>query len=282
MSLDESRGIVFVPTASPKYNFYGANRTGANLYGDCLLAITREQENSSGTSRWCTTISGTTTTAPHPSLNRASRRQDGRCGRASRQRGFVWVFDRETGKPLWPIEERPVPHSDMPGEETWPTQPFPLKPPPFARQTFTAKDLNPYMPAEESAHLLKEMQAAHNQGMFTPPATQNTVEMPGNNGGANFGAAASIPSQGLLYVVSKDLPAMLKLVLDEPGQTSTTGSPEERGRAAYIANCSLCHGADLKGQPPAIPSLADLGAQAQAGGSACDCEAGKRPHAFVR
>jgi quinoprotein glucose dehydrogenase len=262
MSLDESRGIVFVPTASPKYNFYGANRTGANLYGDCLLAINAQ----TGKLIWYFQMVHHDIwdydNATPPQL--LTVRHDGKMVDVVAQvgkEGFVWVFDRETGKPLWPIEERPVPHSDMPGEETWPTQPFPSKPPPFARQAFTAKDLNPYMPAEERAHLLEEMQAARNQGMFTPPTTQNTVEMPGNNGGANFGAAASIPSQGLLYVVSKDLPAMLKLVLDEPRQTSTTGSPEERGRAAYIANCSLCHGTDLKGQPPAIPSLVDIGAQ---------------------
>jgi quinoprotein glucose dehydrogenase len=90
---------------------------------------------------------------------------------------------------------------------------------------------------------------------------QNTIEMPGNNGGANFGGAASIPTQGLLYVVSKDLPAMLKLQLNEARETSPTSSPEDRGRAVFESNCRLCHGADLKGQPPAVPSLVDIGSR---------------------
>ena len=104
-----------------------------------------------------------------------------------------------------------MPHSDMPGEVTWPTQPFPLKPPPFSRQKFTADDLNSFMSEEERAHWREEMQNARNEGMFTPPGVRNTVQMPGNNGGANWGAAAIDPTNGTLYVASKDLPAMLKL-----------------------------------------------------------------------
>jgi quinoprotein glucose dehydrogenase len=146
----------------------------------------------------------------------------------------------------------------MPGEETWPTQPFPLKPPPFARQSFTAKDLSPFMPSEERARFREEILSARNQGLFTPPGLQNTIEMPGNNGGANFGGAAVDPSQGFLYVVSKDLPAMLKLELDEAEEAAATSSPEERGRAVFATNCRLCHGADLTGQPPAVPSLVDI------------------------
>jgi quinoprotein glucose dehydrogenase len=259
MSLDEKRGVLYVPTASPKYNFYGANRTGANLFGDCLLAI----DARTGKLIWHFQMvhhdiwdydNGTA-----PKL--LTVRHDGKMVDVVAQvgkEGFVWVFNRDTGKPLWPIEERPVPHSDMPGEETWPTQPFPLKPPPFARQSFTAKDLSPFMPPEERARFSEEIQGARNQGLFTPPGLQNTIEMPGNNGGANFGGAAVNPRQGFLYVVSKDLPAMLKLELDEAEEAAATGSPEERGRAVFATNCRLCHGADLTGQPPAVPSLVDI------------------------
>jgi len=262
MSLDEKRGVVYVPTASPKYNFYGANRTGANLFGDCLLAI----DARTGKLIWHFQMvhhdiwdydNGTS-----PKL--LTVRHDGKMidvvAQAGKE-GFVWVFDRDTGKPLWPIEERAVPRSDMPGEETWPTQPFPLQPPPFARQSFTAKDLSPFMPAEERARFREEIESARNQGLFTPPSTQNTIEMPGNNGGANFGGAAVDPTQGFLYVVSKDLPAMLKLELDEAEDVSATSSPEQRGRAVFATNCRLCHGADLKGQPPAVPSLVDIGSR---------------------
>jgi len=262
MSLDEKRGVIYVPTASPKYNFYGANRTGANLFGDCLLAI----DARTGKLLWHFQMvhhdiwdydNGTA-----PKL--LTVRHDGKMVDVVAQvgkEGFVWVFNRDTGKPLWPIEERSVPHSDMPGEETWPTQPFPLKPPPFARQSFTVKDLSPFMPPEERARFSEEIQNAHNQGLFTPPGLQNTIEMPGNNGGANFGGAAVDPRQGFLYVVSKDLPAMLKLELDESEEVAATSSPEERGRAVFATNCRLCHGADLTGQPPAVPSLVDIGSR---------------------
>ncbi len=262
MSLDEKRGVIYVPTASPKYNFYGANRTGANLFGDCLLAI----DARTGKLIWHFQMvhhdiwdydNGTA-----PKL--LTVRHDGKMVDVVAQvgkEGFVWVFNRDTGKPLWPIEERSVPHSDMPGEETWPTQPFPLKPPPFARQSFTVKDISPFMPPEERARFSEEVQNAHNQGLFTPPGLQNTIEMPGNNGGANFGGAAVDPRQGFLYVVSKDLPAMLKLELDESEEVAATSSPEERGRAVFVTNCRLCHGADLTGQPPAVPSLVDIGSR---------------------
>jgi quinoprotein glucose dehydrogenase len=257
MALDEKRAIVYIPTASPKYNFYGANRPGANLFGDCLLALNAR----TGKLIWYYQMvhhdiwdydNGTT-----PML--ATVRHNGKMVDVVAQAGkvgFVWVFDRETGKPLWPIEERAVPKSDMPGEETWPTQPFPSKPPPFARQTFSVDDLSPFLEPAEREQLRKEMLAAHNQGLFTPPGLGNTVEMPGNNGGANFGGAAIDPTNGDLYVVSKDLPAMLKLEL--ASLVSEVGSPEEQGRSIFAANCSLCHGANRQGQPPAIPSLVDV------------------------
>jgi quinoprotein glucose dehydrogenase len=172
--------------------------------------------------------------------------------------GFVWVFDRETGEPLWPIEERPVPKSDMPGEITWPTQPFPSKPQPFARQSFTVKDLSPFMEPEEREQFVKEMEGARNQGLFTPPSVSNTVEMPGNNGGANFQGAAVDPAHGTLFVVSKDLPSMLKLELNATQQVSAESSPEQKGDAIFQSNCRLCHGADWAGQPPAVPSLRNV------------------------
>ena len=96
------------------------------------------------------------------------------------------VTSRQSGKPLWPIEERAVPASHMPGEVTWPTQPFPLKPPPFARQSFTRNDVSPFLNEEERAQVIKTIKRARNQGLFTPPDVINTIEMPGNNGGANF------------------------------------------------------------------------------------------------
>ncbi len=260
ISLDEKRGIVFIPTASPKYNFYGADRTGANLFGDCLIALNAR----TGKLIWYFQMVHHDIwdydNATSPML--LTVRHDGKLvdvvAQAGKE-GFVWVFDRETGEPLWPIEEREVPRSDMPGEITWPTQPFPSKPPPFARQSFTVKDLSPFMEPEEREQLRKEMEGARNQGLFTPPGLTNTVEMPGNNGGANFQGAAVDPRHGILFVVSKDLPSMLKLELDAVEQRPEAGSPEDKGRAVYRSHCRSCHGADRAGQPPAVPSLVDVG-----------------------
>jgi quinoprotein glucose dehydrogenase len=103
------------------------------------------------------------------------------------------------------------------------------------------------------------MQNAHNEGLFTPPGLGNTVEMPGNNGGVNWGGTTANPTNGDVYVVSKDLPAMLKLEL--ASKVSATGSPEAQGRSVFAANCSLCHGVNREGKPPAIPSLVDVGAK---------------------
>jgi quinoprotein glucose dehydrogenase len=260
MALDVKRGIVYVPTASPKYNFYGANRPGANLYGDCLLALNAR----TGKLIWYYQMIhhdiwdyDNDTTPMLATVEHNGKKVDvvAQAGKV----GFLWVFNRETGEPLWPIEERPVLKSDMPGEETWPTQPFPTKPPPFARQTFTVKDLSPFLEPAEREQLKAEMMSAHNEGLFTPPGLGNTVEMPGNNGGANWGGTAIDPGNGNLYVVSKDLPAMLKLEL--ASKVSQVGSPEEQGRSIFAANCSVCHGANREGKPPAIPSLVDVGSR---------------------
>jgi quinoprotein glucose dehydrogenase len=260
LTLDDSRGIVFVPTASPKYNFYGANRTGANLFGNCLLAL----DARTGRRLWHFQMvhhdiwDYDNATAPKLLTVDHNGVKTNVVAQVNKE-GFVWVFERESGNSLWPIEERPVPPSDMPGEVTWPTQPFPLRPPPFARQAFTAEDINPYIAdPNERAQLLKAIQSARNQGLFTPPSTRETVEMPGNNGGANFGGAAIDPRAGKLYVVSKDLPAMLKLQLTGGARSSAGTSPETKGRAVFASNCQLCHGADRKGHPPATPSLVNI------------------------
>src|SRR6202035_5220933 len=176
LSLDEKRGIVYAPTASAKYNFYGADRNGANLFADCLLAL----DARTGKRLWHFQMvhhdiwDYDDATAPKLLTVRHEGKLVDIVAQVSKQ-GFVWVFNRVSGEPLWPIEERPVPRSDMAREQTWPTQTFPTKP---------------------------------------PPGVRNTVQMPGNNGGANWGGAAVDPTKGMLYVVSKDLPAMLKLEPD--------------------------------------------------------------------
>src|SRR5688572_18331224 len=231
-SLDEKRGIVFAPTASAKYNFYGADRKGADLFADCLLAL----DARTGKRIWHFQMvhhdiwDYDDATAP----KLLSIRQEGKTvdivAQVSKQ-GFIWVFNRETGKPIWPIEERPVPKSDVPGEETWPTQPFPVKPPPFARQKFTVDDLSPFLSPEDRARFRDEILSARNEGLFTPPARRGTIQMPGNNGGANWGGAAVDPSRGFLVVVSKDLPSLLKL--EEGGGRGAPPSDEQRFNSGF-------------------------------------------------
>lgn len=261
LSLDEQRGIVYVPTASPKYNFYGADRKGADLFGDCLLAL----DARTGKRLWHFQMvhhdiwDYDNANAPKLLTVRHNGQMVDAVAEAGKE-GFVWVFNRVTGEPLWPIEERPVPRSSVPEEETWPTQPFPVKPPPFARQSFTAKDLDPFVEdPQERARLLHEIQGARNEGLFTPPGLEDTIEMPGNNGGANWAGAAVDPQNGTLFVVSKDLPCILKLEPERSLKASPTDSPEQRGAVIYEANCRWCHLANRKGEPPAVPSLVDVG-----------------------
>jgi glucose dehydrogenase len=251
MALDSKRGILYVPTASPKYNFYGANRAGKNLFGDSLLAL----DARTGKLRWYYQMvhhdiwDYDNASTPMLMTVRHNRQPVDIVAEASKT-GFLWVFDRVTGEPLWPVEERHVPKSPMQGEETWPTQPFPSKPAIFARQEFTSKDLSPYLTPEEHDRLKQQLDAARNDGLFTPPSTQDTVEMPGNNGGANFGGVASDPIHGWVYVVSKDLPSMLKLTLPA---TATASNTEE-------SHASRKHGfAQPTGDPRALKYKSGFG-----------------------
>jgi quinoprotein glucose dehydrogenase len=212
MSIDTKRGILYAPTASPKYNFYGVDRAGANLFGDCLLAL----DARTGKRLWHFQMvhhdiwDYDDNTAPKLLTVMHDGKPVDIVAQVSKQ-GFVWVFNRVTGEPLWPIEEHAVPRSEMRGEQAWPTQPFPSKPPPFARQKFTVDDLSPYLTQEDRARFRDALLTARNEGLFTPPGKGGTIQMPGNNGGANWGGAAIDPTSGQLFVVSKDLPALLRL-----------------------------------------------------------------------
>jgi quinoprotein glucose dehydrogenase len=210
LSVDEARGIVYAPTASAKYNFYGVNRSGANLFADTLLAL----DARTGKRLW------------HFQMVQHDGKPVDVVAEVSKQ-GFVWVFNRVTGEPLWPIEEKPVPRSDMPGEETWPTQPFPSWPPPFARQKFTVDDLRPSLSDQDRAKFRDEILSARNEGLFTPPSTRGAIEMPGNNGGANWSGAAVDPTNGTLFVVSKDLPALLQLAKNPKADKENPASIED-------------------------------------------------------
>jgi len=259
MTLDEERGIVYIPLASPSYDFYGGNRKGQNLFGDSLVAL----DARTGKRLWhFQFVHHDLWDYDAPAAPKLlTVRHDGKMVDAVAQptkMGFLFVFDRVTGKPLWPIEERAVPKSDVPGEQSWPTQPFPTAPPPFSRQKFTADEINPYIPGDERASFRDRVLSARNEGLYTPPSLRGTIEMPGHNGGANWGGAAVDPADGVLYVESKDFPVYVKLDTKPPrgGPAGVVGmeTPAQQGAAIYSQNCAGCHGADRSGQG-SIPAL---------------------------
>ena len=259
ISVDAKRGIAYFPLGSPTYDFYGVDRKGANLYSDCLLAL----DARTGKYLWHFQMvhhdlwDYDAVAAPKLMTIKHEGKNVDVVVQTTKQ-GFVFVFDRVTGKPIWPVEERKVPKSDVPGEESWPTQPFPTAPPPFSRQSFTADDVNPHMlDPNESAKFKDVVAKSRNLGLFTPPAFINTMEIPGNNGGANWGSTAIDPMRGWLYVASKEYPSMLKLEEKETtaGTFLVSDPPAQVGKAVYMANCQQCHKPDLAGQMPEVPPL---------------------------
>ncbi|HEY8519116.1 MAG TPA: pyrroloquinoline quinone-dependent dehydrogenase [Gammaproteobacteria bacterium] len=236
-TVDVERGLVFIPTGTARYDFYGANRPGDNLFGNSLIAL----DARTGERRWhFQTIHHDLwdydlPVAPKLLTVRHNGREIPAVAQASKQ-GFLYVFNRETGEPLWPIEERPVPPSDVPGEEASPTQPFPTAPPPFARQSFTEADINPYIP-EEDQQKLRELFKTARTGLYTPPSLEGTLMMPGHNGGANWGSVAVDPTRGRLYVVSKELPTNARLrVPEESGATRPSGASAGTAGPAQVPN----------------------------------------------
>src|SRR5436189_3054076 len=143
--------------------------------------------------------------------------------------GYLYVFDRVTGKPVWPIEERPVPQkTDVPGESLWPTQPVPAAPPPFSRQKFTVEDLNPYiLTPEEREQFRRRIVKARNDGPFTPIGFDEVLHMPGNHGGSNWGSTASNPSDGSVYVIGFNVPALIRLLKPGEMRPGRGGAPPE-------------------------------------------------------
>jgi glucose dehydrogenase len=236
-SIDTKRGIVYVPTGSPKYNFYGGDRHGANLFGDCLIAL----DVRTGKRLWhFQTVHHDiwdldNNSAPQLTTIRQNGRSIDVVAMASKT-GYLYVFDRVTGKPIWPIEERPVPqNTTVPGEALSPTQPFPTAPPPFSRQKFTVDDLNPHiLTAQEREDFRQRILKARNDGPFTPIGFEEVIHMPGNQGGSNWGSTASHPSDGGVYVIGFNVPTILRLL--KPGEVRATGGREVVTEGRYVTN----------------------------------------------
>jgi glucose dehydrogenase len=220
LSVDAGRGIVYVPTSSAKYNFYGGYRHGDNLFANCILAL----DARTGKRLWHFQMvhhdiwDVDNNSAPQlTTIQHEGKAVD--VVAVAAKTGYLYVFDRVSGKPIWPIEERPVPQgTHIPGEKLSPTQPFPTKPEPFARQSFGVDDLNPHILTPEEREKFKARIAkARNEGPFTPIGFEDVIHMPGNQGGSNWGSTAGNPANGRVYVIGFNVPTIIRLL--KPGET---------------------------------------------------------------
>lgn len=254
-SLDEKRGIVYVSTKTAEPDFYGGKRHGMNLFANCLLAL----DAATGKRIWHFQI------VHHDLLDKdlacppvlLTVTHNGKRIDAVAQgtkHGLLFVFDRVTGKPLWPIEERPVPQSDLVGEQSWPTQPFPTTPPPLMRQFYTEADASNISPSTHQL-TLDRIRASPNFGPFPAPSLRETIMFPGFDGGMEWGGGAADPD-GIYYVNINEIPWIVQMIETKRAD----GSGLAGGERDYLINCSACHGVDRKGNATAgFPPLLDVG-----------------------
>jgi quinoprotein glucose dehydrogenase len=248
MALDVDRGIVYVPTGSAASDFYGANRVGDNLFANCLLALNAE----TGERIWHFQavkhdLWDRDFPSP-PSLVTVKRegKEVNAVAQTSKQ-GFVFLFDRTNGQPLFPIEFHPYPPSDVPGEVTAAGQPLPAKPAPFARQ-FLTEDLLTNRTPEAHQWALEQFRKFRSEGQFVPFSVgKDTVIFPGYDGGAEWGGPAVDPASGILYVNANDVAWTGALAENTGGESSAQG--------IYLSQCSICHRDNRAGSPPEFPSL---------------------------
>lgn len=244
MTVDPERGIVYIPTGSATPDFYGGNRAGGNLFANTLLAL----DASTGRRLWhFQTVHHDLWDRDLPAApNLVTVMRDGRRVDAVAQitkSGFVFLFDRASGRPLFTVEEGAVRTSDLTGEQSWPTQPFPLKPAPFARQSITEADMTELSPDAHAAALRRFRSLRHN-GLFTPPSREGSIVLPGFDGGGEWGGAAVDRQTGVIYVNASDVP-WIAAMREAANITASTGAPRT-GPAVYAAFCANCHGADRR------------------------------------
>ncbi|MDX1389559.1 MAG: PQQ-binding-like beta-propeller repeat protein, partial [Acidobacteriota bacterium] len=216
-TIDAERGLVFLPVSTPNNDFYGGHRKGDNLFAESIVCL----DAKTGKRVWHfqTVHHGVWDYDLPAPPNLVTIDVDGETIDAVAvvaKTGFTYVFDRETGEPVWPIEERPVPASDVPGERLSPTQPIPTKPPPFGKQGFTRDDLVDFTP-ELRAKALEAIEGLRLGEMFTPPSLEGTLLMPGVWGAANWGGAAFDPETSILYVKATNWPFVFQVGEPEPG-----------------------------------------------------------------
>ena len=251
MALDVERGIVFVPTGSAVSDFYGADRVGNDLYANTLLAL----DANTGKRLWHFQgvhhdIWDRDFPSPPALVTVEHNGQKIDAVAQTTKQGYLLLFERATGKPLFPIEERRYPASTVPGEVTSPTQPVPLAPAPFARQRMTADMLTQRTP-EAHAWAVEQFKDMRSEGNFLPFAVdKQTIMLPGYDGGAEWGGPAVDPATGVIYINANDVAWTGGLTLNKRASSE--------GETTYLSQCSACHGSARAGAPPAFPSLVDV------------------------
>lgn len=244
MSLDSEQGIVYIPTGSASYDFYGADRAGQNLFANCILAL----DAKTGKRIWhYQTVHHDIWDRDLPAPpNLVTLNHEGKKIPALAQitkSGHVFILDRTTGQPVFPIPEVAVTPSGLPYEQVWPTQPIPTKPPPFARQSFTNNDINNF--SAENYDYVKQLLAPTLTGkQFLPPSEQGTVIFPGFDGGGEWGGAAFDPNSGILYVNANEMPWILTMI---PVKNDQSDLAYNKGMGIYRQYCAGCHGVNKKG-----------------------------------
>lgn len=251
MSVDPKRGIVYVPTGSAAFDFYGGDRLGDDLFANCLLALNAE----TGERIWhFQAVRHDIWDRDFPSpptlltVTRDGKKVDA-VAQTSKQ-GYVFLFDRNTGKPLFPMELHDYPASTVPGEEAARQQPLPSKPAPFSRQLLTVDGLT-NRTSEVHQWALDHFQKFRSQGQFVPFSVgKDTVVFPGFDGGAEWGGSAFDEETGILYVNANDI-AWTGALMESTG--------ENNPKTLYLNQCGVCHGENLQGSPPELPSLVGVG-----------------------
>lgn len=257
-SLDEKRGIVYGCTGSASYDWYGGNRLGNNLYADCLLAL----DAKTGKLVWhFQDIHHDVWDKDIPSAPAlVTIKKDGKDIEAvaiTTKTGFIFTFDRVTGKPVYDIVEKPVPtFTDLAGEKLSKTQPYPTLPAPFMSQHLTEADLNPYLPDSSKQQVLKAFRSYKTDHMFNSISLQGTVVFPGLDGGAEWGGPSYDPESGILYVNANQMAWIIQAIpLNNKEVANETNL--QAGQRLFKANCMTCHGADRKGSGT-FPSLINI------------------------
>jgi quinoprotein glucose dehydrogenase len=256
MAVDEKRGIVFCPTGSAAFDFWGGDRHGANLYANCLLAL----DASTGRRIWHYQFvhhdlwDRDLPAPPNLLTVRQGRKKIDAVAQVTKS-GHVFVFNRETGEPLFPIEVRAVPASKLQGEWAWPTQPIPVKPAPFSRQEFNEDLVTDLSPAARDA-VLERLRKVNRHLLYSPPSTEGTIIFPGFDGGAEWGGAGVDPRRGILYVNGNEMPWILTMVETKAKEGGQLTSAHQ----IYNQICAACHGLNREGDPArAFPTLANIG-----------------------